>query len=77
MLAWLKLLRIAGLFTLAGNAIVVLTAMMVWQTALHWQPLHVLNDMLTRIPFLAGISFCVYGCGMVWNDLADLEEIDI
>jgi 4-hydroxybenzoate polyprenyltransferase len=74
MLAWLQLLRIAGVFTLAGNAIVVLTAMMVWQTALHWQPISVLHDMLARIPFLAGISLCVYGCGMVWNDLADLER---
>ena len=74
MIAGLKIFRVSGIITLWSNAAVVLTAMIVWETAHGWTSLHGLWALTDRIPAIAVISALCYGCGMLWNDLADFER---
>ncbi len=72
MLHWLRLLRVAGLFTLAGNLLAVVVSVM---------GVSQLRLIGSRIVQVGGDAWLVLACsvqlyflGMIWNDIIDAER---
>jgi 4-hydroxybenzoate polyprenyltransferase len=75
MIDWLRLLRISGLATIASNLAAAVLFAFYAGTGLHpaWLGRLVLSDP-GRVAWLVAASVLLYGAGMVWNDLADIER---
>ena len=73
-LAWFQLCRASSLCTIASNALVVLTAMVLWDGLDLTTPATGVATNIGPLLIVSCIAVLLYSCGMIWNDLADVER---
>ncbi len=74
MLDWLRLIRASGLFTIASNSIAAVLVCTAGPDLKRVWPFKLLATEGLRCLWIPVASFCLYGAGMLWNDLNDIER---